>query len=286
MPDSMKDKLVKKQNATNGLAKVTGLKGILSTERIQGKFKEVLGDKAPAFMASILSATNTNPSLAKADPSSVVNAAMIAATLDLPINSSLAFAHIVPYGGVAQFQMGWKGYVQLAIRTGQYTAMNVSEVYEDELDFYNPLTGEFKATDASTWEDRYNGSGKIVGYMAFFKLLNGFEKYFYMTKKQVEIHGKTYSKSYSQANGRWRKDFDSMALKTVIKLLLSKWGILSTEMQRSINADQAVITDIENVDDSNNFDYVDTPNSGSDETIEEKDDNTIDVPFTEIMEGE
>jgi len=211
------------------------LPALLSSENIKKKFRDVLGENAAGFMSSILSAVNANPKLKKADPMSVISAAAVAAALDLPINQSLAFSYIVPYKDIAQFQMGWKGYVQLAQRTGLYLTINVSRVCEGELISENPFTGETNLSHTA------RASDKVIGYVAYFKLLNGFEKYLYMTKEQCEKHGKRYSDSYKQDWSWWQKDFDVMALKTVIKALLSKWGPLSIKMQLALQADQASI---------------------------------------------
>lgn len=224
------------------------LEVLLNKDNVKKRFEEILGKKAAGFMSSIISATKANQKLRAANPNSVLSSAVVAATLDLPINQNLGFAHIVPYGGEAQFQMGWKGFVQLAIRTNQYRSMNAAAVYEGELKSYNRITGEIEFDlDAKK-------SNKVIGYVAFFKLINGFEKYFYMTLEEVTAHGKRYSKSFS--SGNWSTNFEPMALKTVIKLLLSKWGILSIEMQTAMEADQAIVNAR---GEGFEFDYKDAP---------------------------
>lgn len=202
---------------------------------VKRRFEEILGKKAPAFISSILSVASSKKELAVSDPNTILAAAVIAATLDLPINPNLGFAHIVPYSGVAQFQMGWKGFVQLAIRTGMYQTMNAAEIYEGELIKYNRITGETVIDEAQKKSD------KIVAYVAYFKLTSGFEKHLLMTVDQVTAHAKRYSKSYSKPGTPWQINFDAMALKTVIKMLLSKYGVLSVEMQQAIKYDQGVI---------------------------------------------
>ena len=218
------------------MANIT-LKQIFGKDDVQAKMNELLGKKASGFITSVLQIANNSSMLSGADPMSIYNAAMTAAALDLPINQNLGFAYIVPYGKAAQFQMGWKGYVQLAQRTGQYKAINVIEVYESQFNSFNTLTEELDA-DFSVEPD-----GQIIGYAAFFKLLNGFEKVDFWTKKKVETHAKRFSKSFN--SGPWKTDFDAMAKKTVLKSMLSKWGILSIEMQTANIADQAVIDDYE-----------------------------------------
>lgn len=241
------------------------VRDLLQQDYYKRRFREILGEKAPGFMASIINATNLNPSLKTAEPSTVISSAAIAATLDLPIDPNLGFAAIVPFkdrsAGItrAQFMMMYRGFIQLSMRTGQYKTMNVTEVYEGEIDTYNPFTGEIAFSDEDNEFRATEDKSKIVGYLAYFKLINGFEKYFYMTKKQVEAHGKRYSKSFSSPSGRWQQDFDAMAKKTVIKMLLSKWGILSIQMQVAVKLDQATVKGIDD------FDNVDYPDGGSDE---------------------
>lgn len=228
------------------------VKRLLSTNEVQSRFREILGKKAPQFMASITNAVTGNRELQQSDANSVMAAALVAATLDLPIDSNLGFSAIVPYKVKgecrAQFQMMYKGFIQLAIRSGYYEKMNYSEVYEDELESYNPITGEVTfVTDFSKCKQRTAGQAdKIIGYYAWFRLKTGFSQELYMSREDVDNHAKKYSQSYRTdiAKGRklsrWSIDFDAMAKKTVIKQLLSKWGILSVDMQRAIQEDQKV----------------------------------------------
>ena len=241
---------------------VNQVKAMLSQDNIKEKFTEVLGNKAPQFMASITNAVSGSTQLKKCPASSIIGAAFVAATYDLPIDSNLGFAAIVPYNDnvydhqrrewvkvpKAQFQMMYKGFIQLAIRSGYYEKMNCAEVYEDELLSYNPITGEIELVkDFSVCTQRMNGEvDKVVGYYAWFKLLSGFSKELYMSKAEVENHARTYSSAYrndiekGKKGSKWTTNFKAMALKTVIKLLLSKWGILSIDMQRAIQDDQKV----------------------------------------------
>ena len=217
------------------------LQSILDSDTIKGRFKEMLGQKSAGFISSILSAVNANSTLKTADPMSVVSSAAIAASLDLPINPSLGFAHIVPYKdksgrAIAQFQMGWKGFVQLGLRTGQYENIHAAIVYEGELTSYDRFTGDVILNSNN------KTSNKIIGYVAYFKLLNGFRKWLYMTHEEVMEHGKKYSKSFAYDTSQWKQNPDAMALKTVTKLLLSKYGILSISMEKAIQADQTAIT--------------------------------------------
>lgn len=235
------------------------VKCMLKNESIKKRFHDVLGKKAPQFMASIVNVMNATPKLKQCEPSSIVAAALVAAAFDLPIDNNLGFSALVPYGKsmkssngewhkvkMAQFQMMYKGFIQLAIRTGEYEKMNCSEVYGDELLEYNPITGECKfVEDFSECTQRAQGDyDSIIGYYAWFRLRSGFTKELYMSKEEIRNHAKKYSQAYrydidhDEMGSKWTTDFDAMAKKTVIKLLLSKWGILSVEMQRAIQDDQ------------------------------------------------
>ena len=218
------------------------VKDFFLRDDVKKKFQELLGQKSVGFITSVMQVVNNNNLLQKASPASIYNAAAMAATLDLPINQNLGFAWIVPYGNQAQFQIGWKGMIQLANRTGQYKAINVTEVYENQFTSFNRLTEELDADFSIV------GSGAVVGYVAYFKLLNGFEKTVFWTTEEVKQHGKKFSKTFNQANGVWNTNFDAMAKKTVLKNTLAKWGILSIEMQTAVIADSAIINDVETLD--------------------------------------
>ncbi|TNU61827.1 recombinase RecT [Bacillus velezensis] len=218
---------IQKQNNAPGQPQGTTMKGLLSSPAVMNRFEEVLGKRASQFTASILSLYNSENTLQKAEPMSVISSAMVAATLDLPVDKNLGYAWIVPYKGRAQFQLGYKGYIQLALRTGQYKSINCISVHKGELQKWNPLTEEIEID----FEKRE--SGAVIGYAAYFELLNGFRKTVYWTKAQVEKHKKKFSKS----DFGWGKDWDAMALKTVLKSMLSKWGILSIEMQKAVIED-------------------------------------------------
>lgn len=219
------------------------IKEFLAAPAIQKRVNEMLGKRSSQFVTSVISMAGQDNKLAIAEPRSLFNAALTAASLDLPINKNLGFAHIIPYenkrAGLteAQFQMGWKGFVQLAQRTGQYAKINAVEVYEGQLIKQDALSG-----NTYDWQGRT--SDKVIGYVAFFKLVNGFEHEVYMSVAEAEAHGKRYSFAYSKGyESPWKDNFDAMARKTVIKQLLSKWGPLSIEMQTAVQFDQAVIRD-------------------------------------------
>ena len=255
----MSEKLPVEQKDEN-LSVVAQVKGIISQDTVKKKFEEVLGKKAPQFLASITNVVAGSTQLKKCPANTIMGAAFVAATYDLPVDSNLGFAAIVPYNNnkynlqtkqwekhlEAQFQMMYKGFIQLAIRSGYYEKMNCSVVYKDELISYNPITGEVDfVTDFSQCTQRMQGKTEdIAGYYAWFKLLTGFRKELFMTMAEVENHARKYSTAYrndinnGKKGSKWTTNFDAMALKTVIKLLLSKWGILSVDMQRAITDDQ------------------------------------------------
>lgn len=218
---------------------LTQLKGLLSAESTKKRFFEILGNKSAGFISSVINVVNGNPALQEANPNTVLMSAAIAATLDLPINPNLGFAAIVPYKekgqAVAQFQMMWRGFVQLAQRSGQYRTLNTTEVYEGEVKSQNRFTGDI------VFDPDGRKSDKVVGYVAYMSLLNGFEKYFYMSREECEKHAKRYSKTYQKGYGKWKDDFDAMAKKTVLKLLISKYGIMSVDMQKAVEFDQSTV---------------------------------------------
>lgn len=225
---SLKNNIQKRQNNIAAPASQgTTLKSLLSSPTVMNRFEEVLGKRAPQFTTSILGLYNSEKMLQKAEPMSVISSAMVAATLDLPVDKNLGYAWIVPYGGIAQFQLGYKGYIQLALRTGQYKFINCIPIREGELQKWNPLTEELDID----FEKRKSDS--VIGYAAYFELLNGFRKTSYWPKADVEKHKKRFSKS----DFGWKNDWDAMALKTVLKAILSKWGILSVEMQSALKED-------------------------------------------------
>jgi len=215
---------------------------------MMSRFEAVLGDRAPQFVASVVSAVSANKELLKADPNSVMASALVAATLDLDINQSLGFAAIVPYAGKAQFQMMVRGYVQLAVRSGQYQTINAVEIYADEIidGGENILTGEIRLFPKSK-KMRLEGDPKnIVGYAAYFRLISGFEKTVYWPVEKIINHAIRYSKSYDPRTGNfrpgsaWADNFEAMARKTVLKNILANWGVMSVAIQKAVVMDQVI----------------------------------------------
>lgn len=248
------------------------LKGMLEMPAYKNKFNEMLGKKAAGFMSSIIAVANNNKLLAKAEPSTVIGAAAQAAMLDLPINQSLGFAYIVPYKGAAQFQLGYKGYIQLAQRSGQYVDIGAKTVYEGELEYENRLLDKFKFGERT--------GDKVIGYLAYFRLTNGFEKMLFMELDEMIAHAKKYSNSYSGGTEKWGlAEFDVMAEKTVLKRLLSKYGPLSIEsiqMSQALSNDGGVISI--NKDGEFDVDFSgETIDAEYEETIEEHSGDTYNV---------
>lgn len=240
--------------------KLITAKSLFNQDNIQKKFKDLLGKKAQGFITSVLQIVASNDMLAGADPMSIYNAAAMAATLDLPLNNNLGFAWIVPYNVrqkdgsskvMAQFQIGAKGFKQLAIRTGLFEIINNSDVRQGEIKSWNRLTGEmiFEWTESEAERLKL----PVIGFVSYFRLKTGFSQTLYMSIDKIKHHGKKYSKTFSNKNGLWETDLEVMALKTVSKLNLSKNAPLSIELQSAILLDQGIIkndqgTEIEYID--------------------------------------
>ena len=224
------------------------LPALLERDNYKNRFNEILGKNAAGFMSALLNIYNSNKQLQECDPRSIVGAAGLAATLNLSITPTMGQAYVVPFKGKATFQVGVRGLVQLAHRTGKYAALHAGKVYNGQLRGFNPITGE-----AITGEKL---SDEVVGYVAYFRLNNGFEKTIYMTVKEIEEHAEKYSQSYGydkkfgKKTSPWTTNFEAMASKTVLKKLLNTWGVLSADMVEAIQGDQSVV-------DKNIFTYVD-----------------------------
>lgn len=206
---------------TTGLAQ---LKGVLANETMKKNFENILKENAGAFMASIIELYQSDNYLQKCNPNAVVLEALKAATLKLPINKALGFAYIIPYGTTPTFQLGYRGIIQLAQRSGQYKYINAGEVYEGEEVNYNRISGMLEISGEATSEN-------VIGYFAYFQLQNGFEKAVYWSKEKVLNHAKRFSQAYKSGkkDSPWFTNFDAMALKTVLKSIISKYGPMSVE---------------------------------------------------------
>lgn len=235
--------------ATNGVSKqensVLTISGLL--EKMKTKIESVLGDSSRSFVASTLALSNSNPDIKKCDPVSVFNACMKAAVFKLETDPALSQCHIIPYNlkqadgsfkMVAQFQLGYKGIKQLCIRSNWFKAMNAIPIYAGQIKQVDPLRGDYE------FDFTVESTGEPIGYAAFYRLTNGFEKTLYMNVGQIIDHAKKYSKSYKKGFGPWKDNFNAMALKTVSKLLLNSGEApMSIEFREAQNADQKLIVD-------------------------------------------
>lgn len=219
---SLKNQLIEKeQNAVN--AQETIFKNLINSDDVKSKFTEVLKDKALQYINSIINLVNCDKELMECEPMSVIDACMIAASLDLSIDKNLEYISIIPYKKKANFQLGYKGYIQLLLRTGEYKAINVIEVYEGQLKSWNPLSEEFVIDVTSKKSDA------VIGYAGYFEMLNGFRKSVYWSKENMDILRDNSFKS----DPRWNTDYKAMAKRTVVRNMFSKWGVLSIEMQKA-----------------------------------------------------
>lgn len=208
---------------------------ILDGEKMRSRFDELLGKRAPQFISSVVSLVNADEKMQQAfyaSPMSVIQSALKAATFDLPIDQNLGYAYIVPFKNkgvmTATFILGWKGMHQLALRTGAYKTINVVDIREGELQSYNRLTEEVSIVFEEDEEKRE--TLPVIGYVGYYKLVNGAEKTIYMTVKQIENHEKKNRKGDYMGKG-WREDWDAMARKTVYRRLIGKWGVMSIDYQ-------------------------------------------------------
>ena len=233
------------------------LKAALKAPSVTAKFQEMLGKRAPQFMTSITSVVQNNALLQKADVNSIIMGAAVAASMDLPLNPNLGYAALVPFnskdGCFAQVQIMIKGWTELFLRSGQCQAIVCETVYEGQLVKKNKFTGEY------IFDEDAKKSDKIIGFMAYFKLTNGFEKYDYMTVEEVKAHAQKFSQTYRKGGGIWREHFEAMGQKTVLKRLLTKYAPKSLEMQQMAIFDQSIVKgNIENLNDAV-AEYADNP---------------------------
>lgn len=236
------------------LRPVDRLKNALNHPAVQDQFRQALEGQSGVFISSLIELFSSDKYLQECNPKDVIMEALKAATLRLPINKSLGFAYIIAYKekGVPkpQFQLGYKGILQLAMRSGQYRHINADTILEGELQSTDKLTGEVTFGPAT-------GPG-VVGYFAHLETLNGFKKTVWASKDQIAGHAKRFSKSFNSQNTPWKSDFDAMAIKTVIKRLFSRYGIMSIEMQAALASDQDAPSAQDTVDDlANQGDFID-----------------------------
>ena len=213
---------------------VNRLKQVMASPSVQEQFKNALNENSNLFVASLIDLYASDTYLQQCDPAQVVMEALKAATLKLPINKSLGFAYIVPYKKqgrqIPQFQLGYRGMIQLAQRSGIYRYINAGPVFEGEYRGFNKLTGDLDLTGAKT-------SDVVVGYFAYMETVNGFKKCVFCTREDMEKHARKYSKAFGRDGSPWQTEFDAMAEKTMLRRLLGKYGLLSIDMAEGLGGD-------------------------------------------------
>lgn len=269
-------------SVANSLAKSqqkTGLTAYLTNDAVKNQINNVVGGKnGTRFISSIVSAVNTNSSLQECTNASIVSAALLGESLNLSPSPQLGQYYLVPFndkekGKVAQFQLGYKGYIQLAIRSGQYKKLNVIAIKEGELVRFDPLNEEIEVKLIEHEEAREKA--ETIGYYAMFEYVNGFRKAIYWSKEKMKAHAMKYSPGYASDLKKgtkwtfWSKDFDGMAYKTMLRQLISKWGVMSIDMVTAIDSDMAVINE-----------------DGTKDYVETDEGNIIDVTPDEEVRGE
>lgn len=231
-----------------------GINTYLQSEAVKNNIVSVIGkEESQRFISSVVSAVQTNPQLAECTNSSILSAALIGHSLKLPQSPQLQMFYLVPFNNKkkdakgnettvkeAVFQLSYRGYLQLAMRSGQYKHIHACDIREGELKSFNPISEEYVFEAITDFEKRNKAS--VVGYYAYFEMNNGYRKELYWSKEQMEAHAKRYSQSYRKgwSNSFWVSDFDAMALKTMIRQLVSKWGIMSVDMETAYQNDMAV----------------------------------------------
>lgn len=241
----------------------TGLTAYLTQDAVKDQINKVVGGKnGTRFISSIVSAVQATPALQECTNSSILSAALLGESLNLSPSPQLGQYYMVPYDNrskgakEAQFQLGYKGYIQLATRSGQYKKLNVLSIKEGELIRFDPLNEEIEVNLIQ--DDEQREAAPTIGYYAMFEYTNGFRKAMYWSRAKMEAHAKKYSPGYKRDLEKgtswtfWAKDFDAMAYKTMLRQLISKWGIMSIELQTAIDSDMAVIRE------DGSRDYVET----------------------------
>ena len=241
----MTNGMIKAKNDMYGVQeeKQITLQEFLGQDTIKKQMKALLKDRAGYFAMALVQVVDGNEQLQNAEPQSIFNAGIASAILGLPIEKNLGFSYIVPYGSKAQFQIGYKGFIQLALRTGQYKLINSTAIKEGEIKLNNRLTGEIELNLIE--DDEIRDGLKTVGYASYIEFNNGFRKTHYMSVKQIQAHAQKYSKSFGYKNSVWTTNFEAMALKTVLKLNLAKFGALSVDFEKALQLDGTTINKVQ-----------------------------------------
>lgn len=275
----------------NEVVKESGLKVFnqtISNPKTQEYLQSVLGEKKSSFVNNLTALVANDKKLQACKPMSVMYAAIKATALDLPLDPNLGFAYVIPYNNNregstdAQFQIGYKGFIQLAMRSGQFKTINVRDVREGEIVGEDFVSGNLIFKKLKCGREK----ATVIGYVAFFQLINGFEKMMFWTVDEVKQHAMTYSKTFGSTiktireASKWTTDFNSMAKKTALKLLLSKYAPLSVEMKNAITSDQVVVNE------SNEDFYEDNPNVEDVEAEEVPIEQTIEEQKAQMRQSE
>lgn len=249
------------------------IKQYIEQPNVKARVEELLKDRASQFMITLSSMVNNDAKLQQCEPGSLFTAALTIVAMDLPVNNNLGFAWIIPYNDrksgkvFAQAQLGYKAFVQLAMRSGQFKTLNVTDVRQGEFKGIDRLSGEMSLK----WEENEEKRTKllVIGFVAYMRLLNGFEKSFYMTATEARAHGQKYSANFKKYNsGMWADEFDAMAKKTVLKLMLSKYAPMSANMAKAVEVDQAVLIDEKTK-------YIDNQKESAADISEDKEKNRV-----------
>ena len=259
---------------------------VINSDGYKRMINNTLGNpqKASRFVTAITSAVSTNPALSECDASTIVSAGLLGEGLNLSPSPQLGQYYLVPFKDrknnrtVCQFQLGYKGYIQLAIRSGQYKKLNVLPIKEGELISFDPLNEDIQVQLID--DEAARESTPTIGYYAMFEYTNGFKKAMYWSREKMESHAEKYSMGYKARKGFtfWEKDFDAMACKTMLRQLISKWGIMSIEMQRALENDMGVIHE------NGKVDYIDTP--AEEPAVEAQAAETVEVEVVENVQNE
>ena len=277
------------QNSLVKQAQKPKFTAVINSDGYKRMINNTLGDpkKSARFVTAITSAVTTNPALQECEASTIVSAGLLGEGLNLSPSPQLGQYYLVPFKDrknnrtVCQFQLGYKGYIQLAIRSGQYKKLNVIAIKQGELISFNPLEEEIEVQLIDDETERENA--QTIGYYAMFEYVNGFKKAMYWSREKMESHAEKYSMGYKAKKGYtfWEKDFDAMACKTMLRQLISKWGIMSIEMEKAISSDMGVISE------NGSVEYLDTPVAEPEQPIEVAPNPEPEQPtenFADIME--
>ena len=232
------------------IAKIDQFKGVLNTQTLRAQLKNSLKDNAGAFMSSMIDLYNGDKGLQACNPEAVALECVKAAALNLPIVKSLGFAYVVAYGSTPTFIVGYKGLIQLAQRSGLYKTLNADKVFEGELVGKDKLSGMIDLSGEAT-------SDKVIGYFAYFKLTNGFEKILFMTKEQIDAYAKKYSKTFNSEYSPWKTAYDEMAQKTVLRRLIGKYGPMTTEIMNALEGEDTIQSTEREIEENANKDVID-----------------------------